>query len=184
MDQQLEKLKVLMPPPQNPKQNQVDWHAIEETLGLKYPTSFKDFIGVYGASKWLDYYSPFYLSSDDELHILDFRKTADFYLKYLKDKIYSGKQSDVFTKNNYISFPEPGCFLPFMIDEGSNFYFWKTNRDSPENWPIIIGPYGELNILKNTSITEMFLSYLTRKPPMFDIWGDINDVSPEELKVE
>lgn len=184
MNKQLETLIEFMPPPQHLHDHQINWHAVEEVLGLKYPTSFKEFISVYGASKWFDYFSPFYLTSNDEVQLGDFRKTAAYYLDYLKDNILTSQQKGDYIPQGFVPFPEAGCYFPFMIDEGSNFYFWKTDMSSPEDWPIIIGPYGELNILENMSITEMFLSYLNREPPMFDIWGDINDVPPEEMTVE
>tara|TARA_R110002049_G_scaffold307408_1_gene507814 strand:+ start:1053 stop:1628 length:576 start_codon:yes stop_codon:yes gene_type:complete len=184
MDEQLTRLTQLMPPPSTLYYKNVDWEDIEKKIGIKYPTSFKEYIGVYGESVWFDTYSPFYPDSSADDAIEDFLKTTDYYLSFLRETICTEKRSKPFKKEDYIPFPEQGCFFPFMIDYNGSYYYWKTDSADPERWPIIVGPYGHYTIIENTSISKMFTSFIEGCNPMNSFWGDFENLPLELRKVE
>ena len=60
MRRSLQKLVKRLPPPEAPRHSEVDWPLLERHVGLRYPDSFKEFVGVYGSCHWFDKLLPYY----------------------------------------------------------------------------------------------------------------------------
>lgn len=158
MDRALERLIEILPPPENPTGRQVDWAKFEPVLGFQYPTTFKEFIAVYGASIFLDNYTHFYPGGDTVHDVQDFFETASSKLSVLVDyDLYDEEYNDI----NNIGipvYPEPGGLFPFMADYSGNEYFWQTENADSDKWPIVCWRIGVLEKLKFQSLPELFLA--------------------------
>ena len=69
MDSSLQQLMGKMPPPTDPRHRMSIWSRLESAVGITYPTSFKEFVEVYGGSVWFDNVCPFFseATTDDEV---------------------------------------------------------------------------------------------------------------------
>jgi hypothetical protein len=175
MDSALKSLVKKIPPPPDPRFRDVDWASLESAVGLSYPPSFKEFIGVYGGSVWFDNICPFYTEAKTDKEVKDFLRSVRENLKTLEGNLYD----EHFTKVEMPLYPEEGGLFPFMVDYSSNLFCWETERKDPDKWPVVCWLRGPVVVLENTTIARMILDFLERKPHTIKIWGDINLYEPE-----
>jgi hypothetical protein len=182
VDPVLRRLIERMPPPANPTGRKVEWKQFEDGLDLKYPASFKDFIGVYGATIWFDDFTPFYPEVTTTKDVKSFLRSVHAKLKLVADApVYDEEFQSLELPPLY---PDKGGLFPFMADYSSYEYYWKTGNKDPEKWPIVCWKCGVLVVLEKTSIAKMFLDFLERKPRMVKLWGDIKEFPPERIQLD
>ncbi|MCA9067951.1 MAG: SMI1/KNR4 family protein [Planctomycetaceae bacterium] len=167
-----------IPPPDDPKDANVDWDLLEEFMGLKYPQSFKDLISVYGDVRWFDHARPYYHTPTSPVEACNAVKDICAHL-YSIQKL--GVRDTSFKQLELPFYPQKGGLFPFMIDYSGSDYCWITKSKYPEKWPVYCWFSGSGPIVENLSICEMFVEWLERKPRMMEIWGDVNDLPEERL---
>jgi len=180
MKTELEQLIELLPPLPNTRNRDVDWKRLEEAVGIEYPGSYKEFIGTYGSSCWLDHLVPLYTPARNDEEIQDYLDTVKRNLLPLRRDMIDDNGT---RWKKPALYPTENGLFPFLVDFDGGLYCWKTDTGDPERWPIIHwdgGPYG---ILEHISIIGMFLSWLKQEPPMLEIWGDFSDLTPEDISL-
>jgi hypothetical protein len=154
VDDALRRLIELLPPPENPTGREVDWKRYEDGLGIRYPRYFKEFIAVYGASIWFDNYSLFYPEATTTKDVPSFREEIQEKLDLL---VRYGMTDENFQSITMPLYPERGGLFPFMIDYDGTYYFWRTEPDDPDSWPLLRWEVDMLRVLKYSTLAEMFL---------------------------
>jgi hypothetical protein len=181
MDPALKRLMKKMRPPPDPTGRNVDWERSERGIGLTYPTSFKDFIGVYGASIWFDNLTLFYPERKSYKSVKTFLGAVKARLQLLvKYTILDEEYNEVVMP----LYPEEGGLFPFLADYNGYEFFWQTTGKNPDKWPVVCWKMGPIVLLGRMSIAKMILDFLERKPRMVGVWGDIRLYEPERIRVD
>ncbi len=177
MEPALKKLMKLMPPPEGSSSTDINWTKAEELTGLNYPKSFRDFASVYGASTWFDNLTPMFPTdfADKAEKSSDFLQLVRGRLHYLRRNMYDAS----FNRVKLPLYPDKGGLFPFLAEIDGNLHCWKTDGSDPDQWPVYCWLTGEIVVLEYMTIAKMILSFMERKVPMFEIWGDYNQLSPE-----
>jgi SMI1-KNR4 cell-wall len=174
------KLVKRMPPPEAPRHTDVDWPLLEEHVGLRYPESFKEFVGVYGSCHWFDKLLPFYGYPKNPKEAKAFVKDVGKKLKWLEGNMYDER----FKKLDLPLYPAPSGLFPFMADIDGPLYCWRTEGADPNRWPVYCWMRGPITVLDSASITDMLLGFLERAPEIVRLWGDIRDFSPDLIRLD
>ncbi|MBI1246303.1 hypothetical protein GC197_00475 [bacterium] len=184
MNAALAKLVERMPPPAKPKEAVVDWSLVEDALGFSYPASFKEFISIYGHSTWFDHAKPVYTTARSSKEVQKFIAAMEEKVSTLRGNtfVFDEKKGKRVQKDLPL-FPEKGGLFPFMNDFSGSFYCWQTKSQNPEKWPVVCCFSSQVLIIKNITVPQMFLEWLERKPRMVDLWGDVNDLSPDQIQL-
>lgn len=177
----LEKLKSLMPPIAGQRHTVVEWPLLEKHLGIAYPQSFKDFIGVYGSSHWFENFLPFYARPQSDTEARAFLKVVERKLERLEGQMRDEEWRTI----ELPVFPKKGGLFPFFTDIQGGLTCWLTDRIDPESWPLCCWrPDAPVQILENETITSLLIGFFERKPEVVGIWGDINDLSPADIRID
>lgn len=166
MDAALQQLMKRMPPPTNPPFSDVDWERVEGVIKLRYPSSFKEFIGAYGSSIWFDNLSAFYCSEKFE-DPKQFLTRVELNLEPLRTNMYDER----FNRIELPLYPESGGLFPFLVDYSSNLFCWRTEREDPNKWPVVFWNCGPIITMEKMTIAKMILEWLERKARMVRVWG-------------
>lgn len=121
-------LIAILPPPANPHCSNAkmdEWIAIEKTLDLTLPNSFKSYINAYGTGIVGDYICI--------LNPLSTNPKTNF-LNNLETIIRAENETGDLTLPLYPS--KPGL-LPFATTYDGHTFFWHT-IGAPDNWPILL----------------------------------------------
>jgi len=178
MNADLEKLTKLMPPPANAPRRDVEWGRVEESLGVKYPPDFKEFVSVYNGCTWCDHVTPIYCTGKSIEEIDAFREDLAEIFGYFEGNTYDEQFEEV----EYPPYDEEGGLLPFLADHGGAYYCWIRDGD-PADWRILCWVRGHTRILSGINMTQMFLEWLERKPRMIEMWGEFF-LSPEKFGLD
>lgn len=179
MEPALKRLIEIMPPPAEPRQRNVDWQRLEAAVGLTYPTTFKEFIGVYGGSVWFDNLSLCFTEANTDDELKPYLRNVMSRLEALKD----GGRDENKQKIVFPLYPADGGLFPFMIDYSGYVYCWLTEDENPNNWPIVCWLMDAIHVLENMTIAMMILEWIERKPRMQNVWGDINDIEQHRFRL-
>ena len=179
MKTSLNELVDRFPPPAKPRFTPVDWDNLERSLGFSYPPSFQEFIDVYGGSVWFNNLSPLYSQAQTDEEAREFLKTVDQKCNQDRGNTYD-EHGKPFSPPFY---PDEGGLFPFLVDYGGNEYYWETDADDPEEWPIVKSHGGWMTRHTPMSIPAMILKWLERDPQMMEMWGDVSRVPPEQLRI-
>lgn len=182
MDEKIGELVRMMPPPSNPRFVEVQWPALEEAVGLRYPKSFKEYVAVYGGAVWFDNWCPLYAAAKNDEEIRDYLRTVSNYTSRMKGcMVKPGKQRrDV----EIALYPDQGGLLPFLIDYSGGVYSWKTANTDPDKWPVVCWVDSYIIELRGITIAGMFLEFLRRSERMRRVWGDVNDLEEYRRRVD
>lgn len=171
-DPALLELQKLIPPLQPVEEGEVNWQQLEESMGLQFPSSFKDFISVYGSSIWFDTYSLFFTLAHSSEEIEEYQTTLQEKLDDIRFDMFDGETREELEYG--ISPTGPGL-LPFMIDYNGCTYLWLMSGDDPDQWPVLSWEMGPTYQIGPLSLAEMFLGWLKREEPMLSIWGNSSE---------
>jgi len=180
MDNALKRLMKRMPPPANPPFTDVNWQQLERFVGLPYPTSFKEFVEVYGACIWFDHFVPFYSLADTEAEAKEFLEDVERYLKVHEPTLYNNEALERFDPPIY---PAKGGLFPFLKDMYGYIYCWRTAGRNANHWPVYCCQPGRLMILEKTTIAKMFLDFMEHKSEAVQIWGDIRGMDADQIRL-
>lgn len=164
MDEALRKLQKLLPPPKGQRQTKVNWTRLEKHVGLTYPDSFKEYVGVYGSARWFDKFLPFYDTAQTTKEVQAFLKSVWGKLSYLVGNIYDAN----FTPLEVPLYPEVGGLFPFMADIDGPLYCWLTKNKDPNCWPIYCWNTGPFIVFRNMTVSGVLLRFLQRSLTVLD----------------
>ncbi len=126
----------LAPPPAKPVApgNAEGWLEVEKQIGTPLPADFKDYISIYGAGQWTDFFgimNPFYVwkhpkSSESWREWIGkrFEGYEDFQQKWPKDTA------------PFPLFPKNDGLLAFGYDDNGGTICWQT-KGNPDSWRIV-----------------------------------------------
>lgn len=128
----LDALRLLTPPPENPYLGGGTWAGLFKELGTTLPREYVTLMDLYGAgywSRWLQFYTP--LRTDEKSYLRHIEKIMDGYRQLRDDwpEMYP-----------LVAWPEPGGFLPFAHSIDGDELGWLTEGGSPDKWPLIVWP--------------------------------------------
>lgn len=177
MNKDLSSLIELMPPPKKAPDSKVDFAKVEKKLGIEYPPDFKEFVSVYGSSKWCDMIVPVYPRSHSNKDIDEFKQRMQLvFSDYLEGNMYDQDFDEI----EYPYYPEENGLLWFAADFSRGRHFWLMEGE-PSKWPIVCWRGGDTVVVKKMNMTQMFLGWLQRKPRMKDLWGDLGELPKERI---
>lgn len=179
MNKSLNQLMDRFPPPSKPRDTPVNWRNLESALGLTYPSGFKEFIDVYGGCIWFDNLSFFFRQGRTKKEAKEFPEIVIEMCDIDRGNTWD-ENGKPFSPPFY---PEPGGFLPFLVDYGGGQYYWDTQSDNPDKWPIILSDGGWMTRFPSMSIPAMILKWLERDPQMIEMWGDVEQLPPERIRI-
>jgi predicted DNA-binding WGR domain protein len=150
-DPALVRLAKELPPPEGLKGREVKWDEVEKEVGFTFPTTFKEYISLYGESEWFDLYS-------SALYPHSHNKKGE-YMKSVRSKLKDVEEVGDEEVND-ILYPEPGGLYPFMVSSDGDYYFWKMDSKDPDQWPLMVWQMPGLFKLEFKTIGEMLLNTL------------------------
>jgi hypothetical protein len=155
MEPALSKLLDAIPPPEGVKGRDVNWNEVERELGFAFPSSFKDFIAVYGESQWFDLYSSA-LYPDTVAGVAQYREELQGFHETVDE--HGIRDDDELDGRPCTLYPEPAGLLFFMSSSDGDYYFWRMDSDDPEQWPMVVWQVPGLFKLEQKTIAGLFLS--------------------------
>jgi hypothetical protein len=167
MTSDLRKLTQLMPVPDDVRDQNVDWDALETEVGLVYPASFKEFVATYGALRWFDRWCPVYCTGKSKREIACYQDFCRSILNRFQAAPFDENWNPITTHPKI--YPEKGGLFPFMASCDGDEYCWVTVGD-PEAWSVVCCNSGQLRKLGKTTITRMFLDWMQGKKKMEKLW--------------
>lgn len=122
-------IATLIPPPAIPIQvgSLADWQAVEQELGVTFPTDFREFIFKYGTGYLGSFYSvwnPFWSSN---------KFVESVRLICAAERESQGRFPEFFP---YAIYPDSPGFLPWGSDDNGNYYGWLT-EGSADEWSVL-----------------------------------------------
>ncbi len=130
--------------------------AVEEELGTRLPTDYKEFIEAYGEVSFTGAQGSAGLYIQSFLDGVDFVKSCGMVLS----------EDEMFT---YPTYPATDGFLAFGTCEEENMIGWLT-LGRPDEWPIVYYqcPQGEAYNLSNLPVSAFVMSFLNQTSWLFD----------------
>ncbi len=150
----IELLKKLLPPPNKPLHNSVDWDAVATKYGITVPSDYKELIYNYGSGAidgflWL-------LNPETPNTNINFEKSEYFITAYETMK-------DDFPHDfPRLRFPEQKSFFPWAVTDNGETLVWIVDGN-PDEWKVAIHSVdqGEEELYDMNAIT--FLSSLLER---------------------
>jgi hypothetical protein len=135
MHASVSRLKLVMPPSPLPTVAPPPWADIERAIATRLPRDYRDFIDLYGNGRINDELSVQYpaVRRTDSRVILT--ALPDFTLPDVGSvgTLADDHHGDV----ELCSFPEPGGLLQWGSTHGADMFFWVTEGDDPDKWPVM-----------------------------------------------
>ncbi|MFI8240259.1 hypothetical protein ACIF83_23755 [Streptomyces sp. NPDC085866] len=128
----LDALRLLTPPPAEPRLGDGTWERLFEQLGTPLPGEYMRLMETYGSgcwSGWLRFPEPL-------------RTTAPRFTAFVDQTLeaYESLKSGHPQWYPLATFPAPGGFLPFADSIDGDYLGWLTEGDRPDDWPLVFWP--------------------------------------------
>jgi hypothetical protein len=136
MNPSLQKLMKLVPPPTMPVApgSSDAWKEVEEELGTPLPQDFKDYIKIYGAGQWADFFGildPFYKWKSPSA-FKNWKEWRDKQFEGYKE-LQKDYPEDIAPFSVY---PDAGGLLGFGYHDNGGTLCWQTIGE-PDLWRIV-----------------------------------------------
>jgi hypothetical protein len=157
IDDLLDRLCDLVPPPTHPHYNKGDWSAIERAFGLTLPDDYKRLIETYGQGEFVGH-----------AHCSGLLITSYLGPRPVEQANGFGEMILSLGPMSYSVYPD----VPGLLGVGSygdkDSIAWHTVGD-PEDWPIIYhAPETGMNEIHQMGILEFTVSVLKESSPLHD----------------
>jgi hypothetical protein len=135
MSPTLQKLIDIQPPPRRPVgvAGWEEWPGVEANLGFKLPIDYKEYIMLYGAGRWADFFgiqSPFYRWPHPQ---------AVGYYEWISTRLDGLDEMHVkfpeFSPPFY-SYPAPGGLIPIGYTDNGGTICWQAVASS-DSWGVV-----------------------------------------------
>jgi hypothetical protein len=147
----IRQLVALIPPPAAPVDNEGNWLAAENVIGVGYPADFRELITRYGTGSFfqghLQVFNPLTIGG------LACINKAQRNLQQYQEGLYP---------LTLPVHPEVPGLLPWGHDENGNDYCWLT-KGKPEKWPVVFLGHGQAShpFRFQADITSFLVGYAT-----------------------
>lgn len=176
MNENLEKLIALLPPPKSPRHNIGNWNEVESALNTRLPGDFKEFTSIYGSVKicnWLFFHTPF-----------PFNKDYPTFLRSLCnqfDEVLGGRENVPFP-----NFPSPGGLLPIGATDNADVISWITEGDNPDAWGVFFWAFPGIDTFtfRERNLTGVLLDIVNLTSPLFPTAMPVDFFSVENRRVD
>lgn len=167
----MRQLRDLLPPPDRPYFADGSWEAVEQAIGSRLPSDYKEFVSTYGAGwiKGLVIQSPFVWVAHGREVRQAWEDWASMYQDFAE---YGGVEI------TYPVFPQPGGLLPFGSLADVNVLNWLMIGE-PDAWPFVY--YGRdtgFCQITGLSATEFVLEAVTQRSPILIRTGSADGFAP------
>lgn len=146
-------LTELLPPPKGVGGRNTNWPQVEKAIKLTFPGHFKDLLNVYGDSTFFDRYYILYPAASS---LEEYKESVRSRLQILVDYGICQDGMDV----EMPLYPEPGGLFPFMVSSDGDYYYWNTESEDPNEWPMMQWQANEIITLEFPTIAGLFLDAL------------------------
>jgi hypothetical protein len=168
---ELEILKQLIPPPEEPVCPDGDWRAIEVQLGIEFPDDYKRFIADYGSG-----------SLQSFLHIWNYLALpAEQDPKEIIQQITTEYEYDQAAGYdiNFVAYPEPGGLIPFASTDDGNYLNWRT-AGAPDDWSVVAYDCGsgQLICAEGVGMVACLCKLVQQENPFRDAFCNVDSFSP------
>lgn len=110
------------------KARTTDWAAVEERLGTRLPTDFKQLAETFGYGAFDGFLSLYVPGSD--VPGMDFVEHAEYLAGF-------AARSGTSLWEPYGIHPAPGGLLEWGSSEQADQFYWLTEGDDPDRWPVL-----------------------------------------------
>lgn len=155
----INQLLSLIPAPEKPSEVGSDrtWFSFENTLGVKLPSDYHEFISHYGSgllANFIRIFNPY--SKDDFISLIPSVERICDIRRQMKESEGDGEVP-------FLVFPERPGIMPFGNDENGNTLYWFTKGDADE-WTIVVGSGRSREWEQfNCNLTSFLYQILTRQ---------------------
>lgn len=108
-----------------------DWAAVEASVGLALPGDYKRLADIFPAG-WFQGFVGLVRPGDVDGSKTDF---LGYYAHRLDDM--RRWREDEPARFPFAIFPEPGGLLPWGTSRSGDLFFWLTESDDPDTWPVV-----------------------------------------------
>src|SRR5262245_34189792 len=115
MDAALIQLRDALPPPKGLTDRDANWAEVEDELAPLFPTSFKEYIGLYGGCNWFDLYCVLYPAT---------REPKGRFVEQVRGLLNDAAAAGI-SDEDCTLYPEPGGLFPFITSSDGDYYFWR-----------------------------------------------------------
>lgn len=123
-----------LPAPSNPREVDVDWSAVQASLGTDLPDDYKTFVGRYGTGAICDFlYVLTPAAASPHLNLL---VRGAVVLHALRE--YRSDSARIGVSVPYSAFPSLGGLLPWGITDNGDTCFWRTGDADPNRWTVVV----------------------------------------------
>ncbi|SFY33958.1 SMI1/KNR4 family protein [Streptomyces atratus] len=107
----------------------IDWSAVEEIWGTRFPADYVAFMEVYGAGQ-----------VSREVGILLPVPRPDVYSDWngLRDETENARGTWEMLGGRAALDVDPGSILAWGVTTGADIYCWLTTGDDPDRWPVLV----------------------------------------------
>lgn len=149
-----ELLKIL-PPPESPIDNVIDWGMVESRNGFEYPLDYKRFIELYGSGSICDFF--WVINPKAKNKAINVEK-ADYFLWAYED--LKEQFPDDFQRSR---FPASGSFYPWGFTDNGDCLAWDVSGRCNDWGVVVIGSDLELENAYSFSFSEFLVELLSRR---------------------
>lgn len=163
MSASLKQLVKVAPPPSPPvaASGPEEWPSIEEKLGARLPRDYKEYIGIYGAGRWADFFGimdPFYECEHPK---------AVAYFKWIQSALGGlNEMHDTFPQYAppFRRHPASGGLLPIGYTDNGGTICWQTDGEA-DGWSIVClaGKYVDGYDQYKMTLTGFLCALMTKK---------------------
>lgn len=149
----IEELIACIPPPENPRDTEGDWAAVEATLDIHFPSDFRQLVSRYGTGEFFE--GLLILNPLNPWCRGQIAKTLSNFCVMRKAMELSLRL-----------YPETSGLFPWGHDSNGNNFFWLT-EGNPDDWPVVqVGHNEEANPHRSkVGITDFLVRYGRNKYP-------------------
>ncbi|SMD25230.1 hypothetical protein [Lentzea albidocapillata] len=112
--------------------NQFDWAAVESSIGLALPDDYKHLVEIFPDGRFQAFVRlirPGAVQSPPTEYL--------GYYAYRLEDMRGWRQKEP-ARFPHPIFPEPGGLLPWGVSHRADLFFWLTDGDDPNKWPVVL----------------------------------------------
>lgn len=129
ISENFEALRAVMSPPRSGG-DVIDWDAVEDELGVAFPSDYKQFVGTYGGGTIDETISIISLSDGTDKWRQEYLNADE----YLFDGDIEAELGVEFPGED----PPGGLLVPWAVAPSGAVGYWFASGDDPDQWPVVI----------------------------------------------
>jgi len=160
--------RLLPPPAQAPPTP--DWGRSRAETGFTFPSDYRSFVNLYGAgwvgaTSWysMEIYAPS-LAPRHPGATTGFEGFVDWHVSTIAH-LFAGMNEDEWGGTVHPLFPAPGGLLTWGENREGDVFWWLTEGDDPDRWPIVMWARGPATTYRfETGMVELLHAMVRGEP--------------------